>query len=146
MKGLYPNERIAFTLPLHNHVPEADRPKLYARFFTGKERIEMSRLVDEAVEAEQAADHGKSMDCLIAALRLLLVGWDLDMAFQLDANHLLDHFDTNDLWDLFTEARKAVDVRRDALKKSARQSPSDSATSVDPAAPASIDKAAEPAA
>jgi len=135
MIGFYPEQSVAFTLPVHNCRPVSKRMKFYARFLTARQRIQLQALMKAAIEAEQADDTATMLDKLDAAIAMLIVRVE-NAPTDFNVEKASHHLSSEDLWTTYAGASEAIGFTRDDLKKSASPSNSSSKSTANTAAPA----------
>lgn len=143
MKGLFPGDRIPFTLKVHAALPEAERPLFYVRATSTREQAEVADLCKAAgkpfadvddVTADKTAEVrvAEFADALAPVLLKTLAGWerlnDSDgepIAFDAAGAKALvtDVMSVAGVQSLLTEAQDALHVGVESLGKSASPSP-----------------------
>lgn len=165
MKGMYPDENVPFSLPIHKQVPDHERPTFYARYLTSRQQVQLSRLNHElhqkAAEAVGAASRSsfESEEVYLSGLPELilfqLTGWrhvnDAEgnpIPFGLEGiRQLIDMLQIDDGWALYAGAQRAIDLKRADLGKSespASSAPASSAPAASPTPPAAAGTATTP--
>jgi len=137
MRGLYPEERVAFTHPLHAELPEDSRPVFYTRYLSAREQIRRKQLWDALLAAEQAQDQEARLTAYRNLLDLTVVGWDRitdpagePLAYTGSADALIDLLAFEDLARLlFAAVAATTPIAEDEPGKSDSPSPSNSAPS-----------------
>lgn len=148
-RGVDPNHTVPFSLPADQDKPEDQRPVFYARYLTARQMHECERLMAEAVQT--AGDD--ELEKLFAAYDLLIAGWarltdregnpvspaEPDPQSEQSAarqrfDPVMDVLTSNELWDLYAHAIRAVRADETALGNSASASGSDTGSSAPTAA------------